>query len=90
MRFSIEPRDWIIVKGYIFFFFTKHIGKKRDKNISKNLRSKYDQRLFDHAEQSATDALKTTSNKAIHKTPETTFDLIDNKIIDKITKALKK
>ena len=31
------------------------------KNISKNLSSKYGQKLLDHAKQSATDALKTAS-----------------------------
>ena len=35
-------------------FFAKNIGKK----ISKNLRSKCSQKLFDHAKQFATDDLK--------------------------------
>ena len=50
---------------------------------------KYSQKLFDHARQSATDPLKTTSKKAIQKTPEATGDLIGNKIADKITKISK-
>ena len=35
------------------------------KNISKNLNSKYSQKLLDHAKQSATDALKTASKSEI-------------------------
>ena len=33
--------------------------------MSKNLSSKYSQKLLDHAKQSATDALKTASKRAI-------------------------
>ena len=39
----------------------KNIGN----NISKNLSSKYSQKLLDHAKQSATDVLKTASKRAI-------------------------
>ena len=48
------------------------MGKTIGKNISKNLRIKYSQKLFDHAKQSATDALKTTSKRVIQKTAEST------------------
>ena len=34
-------------------------------NTSKNLSRKYSQKLLDHAQQSATDAFKTDSKKAI-------------------------
>ena len=47
---------------------------------------KYNQKLLDHAEQSAIDTLNTASKKAIQKTTEATDDLI-NKIANKITKA---
>ena len=40
---------------------SKNIGK----SINKNLSSKYSQKLFDHAKQSATDALKTAPKIAI-------------------------
>ena len=53
-----------------------------------NLSWKYSQKLPDHAKQSATDTLKMTSKREIQKTPETTFDLIGNKIINKIQKIL--
>ena len=48
---------------------------------------KYCQRLFDHARQSAKDALKTVSKRAIQKAAEATGELIGNKIADKITKV---
>ena len=40
------------------------------KFISKNLSSKYNQKLIDNAKQSATDALKTSVKRAIQKTAE--------------------
>ena len=49
--------------------------------MSKTLGGKYPQKLLDHAKQSATDVLKTASNKAIQKTEKATGDLIGNKII---------
>ena len=73
MRYSIEPRDRIYVKGYGFL------------SLAKNLSNKYSQKLIDTAKKSATDALKTASKRAIQKTAEATGDLIGNKIADKIT-----
>ena len=77
MRYSIEPRDRIYVKGYGFLSFAKNMGK--------SLSSKYGQKLFDSAKKS-TDAIKT----AIQKTAEATGDLIGNKIADKITSISEK
>ena len=37
------------------------MGRNIGKDVSKNLSSKYSQKLFDHAKQTATDALKTAS-----------------------------
>ena len=37
------------------------MGKNIGKNVSKNLSGKYSQKHLNHAEQSATDALKTSS-----------------------------
>ena len=48
----------------------KNIGKI----IIKNLSGKYSQELLDHAKESATDALKTASKRAIRKTAEATGD----------------
>ena len=53
---------------------SKNIGK----NIIKNLRGKYRKKPLDHAKQSATDAFKTCSKRAIQKTAEITGDLIGN------------
>ena len=82
MRYSIEPRDRIYVKGYGFLSFTKNMGK--------SLSNKYGQKLFDSAKKSTTDAIKTASKRAIQKTAEATGDLIGNKIADKITSVSKK
>ena len=49
----------MFVKGYRFLSFAKNISKNIGKNISKNSTRKYSQKLLDHANQSATDALKT-------------------------------
>ena len=77
--------------------FVKNTVKNIGKNISKSLSGKYSldmlaahQKLLDHAEQSATDALKTNSLQiVIQKTAEATGDLIRNKIGNKITKVSK-
>ena len=68
MRYSIQPRDRIFVKGYGFLPFAKNIGKNIGKNISKNLSGKYSQKLNNYAKQSATDAFKTASKRGIQKT----------------------
>ena len=78
MRYSIEPRDRIYIKGYGFLSFTKNMGK--------NLTNKYGQKLLDSAKKSTADAIKTASKREIQKTAEAAGDLIgDNKIADKIT-----
>ena len=67
MCYSVQPRDRIFVKGYVFLSFAKYMGKNIVKDISKNLSGKYSQKLLDHAKQSATDAFKTASKRAIQK-----------------------
>ena len=84
MRYSAQPRDWIFVNGYGCLSCAKNIGK----NTSKKLGGKYSQKLLDHAKQSATDAIKTTSKRVIQKTAEQ-LDSIGNKIADRITKVYK-
>ena len=64
-KYSVRPRDWTFVKGYGFLCFVKNMGKNIGKNISKNLSGKHSQNFLDHAKQSATDALKTSSKRAI-------------------------
>ena len=41
MRYSVQPRDWIFVKGYGFLSFTKNMAKSIGKSISKNLSGEY-------------------------------------------------
>ena len=50
--------------------------------MSQNLSGKYSQKLIDHAKQSATNAFKFASKRAIQKTTEATGHLIGNKIDD--------
>ena len=82
MRYSIELRDRIYVKGYGFLSFAKNMGK--------NLSNKYGQKLIDTIKKSTTDAIKTASKRAIQKVGGATGDLIGNKIADKITIISKK
>ena len=78
MRYSIEPRDRVYVKGYGFISFAR------------NMSNKYGKKLVDTAKTSATDAIQTPSKRAIQKTAEATGDLIGNKIPDKITRVSQK
>ena len=48
-RYSVQPRDIIFVKGYGSLSFAKNMGQKIGKNISKSSKSKYSQKLMDHA-----------------------------------------
>ena len=82
MRYSIEPRDRIYVKGYGILSFAKNMGK--------NLSNKYSQKIIDAAKKSATDAIKTASQRPTQKAAEATGDLVGNKIADKITSISKK
>ena len=77
MRYSIEPRDRIYVKGYGFLSFAKNIGK--------NLSNIYGQKLFDTAKKSTNDAIKIASKRGVHKTAEATGNLTGNKTADEIT-----
>ena len=82
MRYSIEPRDRIYIKGHGFLSFAKNMGK--------SLSNKCGQKLLDSTTKPTTDAIKTASKRAIQKTAEATGDLIGNKIADKITFVSKK
>ena len=55
MRYSIELRNRVYVKGYGFLSFAK------------NMSNKYSQKLFDSATQSKKDAIKTALKRAIQK-----------------------
>ena len=62
MKYSIEPRDRIYVKGYGSFSFAKSMGK--------SLSNKYGQKLFDSAKKSTTVPIQTASKREIQKTAE--------------------
>ena len=65
--------------------FAKNMGKNIDKNISKFLSGKYSpgiltvRRNLDYVKQSATDVIKTSSNRVIQETADAIGDLICNK-----------
>ena len=71
MRYSIEPRDRVYLKGYGFMSFTKSMSNK------------YGKKLVDTTKKSATDAIKTASKRAIQKTAEATGDLVGKKLLIK-------
>ena len=77
MKYSIQPRDRIYVKGYGFMSFAKNVSNK------------YSQKIIDTTKKSAMNAIKTASQRAIQKTAEAMGDLVGNKISDKITSISK-
>ena len=78
MRYSLEPRDRIYVKGYRFMSFARSISNK------------YGQKLADTAKKTCYRCYKLASKRAIQKTAEATGDLVSNKIANKITSVSKK
>ena len=78
IRYSIQPRDRVYVKGYGFMSFARSMSNK------------YGKKIVDTAKRSATDAIKTASKRAIQKTAEAAGDLVGNKISDKIASVSKK
>ena len=72
MRYSIEPRHGIYVKGCGSLSFAK------------NMSSRYSQKLLDSAKKYTADAIKIASKRAIQKTAEVACNLINNKIADKL------
>ena len=55
-------------------------------SVVRNLCNKYGKQLLDTAAKTGLDALKTASQKVVHKAAEATGDFIGNKIVDKIVK----
>ena len=58
--YSVQARDSRSISSLCF---TRDMGENIGKNRSKNLRSKYSQKFFDHVKQSPTDASKTDLKK---------------------------
>ena len=73
MRYSTEPRFRKYVKGYGFLSFSRKFDDK------------YGKKLMDIATKTGRNAAKTASKRAVQKTEEATVDLIENKIVDRIT-----
>ena len=71
MRYSIEPKTGKYIKGHGFFSFAR------------NLSNKYGKQLLDNATITGVDAAKPASKKVVHKTAETTGELIGNKVAEK-------
>ena len=89
--YSVQLKDRTL-KGYGFLSSVKNIGKSIGKSIGKNMikisSCKHSQKCFDHAKESTTDAIKTTSKRLIQNTTEVTGDLIGNKIAYKINQKV--
>ena len=88
MRYSIEPRDEIYVKGYGFLTFARNIGTHATR-AAKNMSNKYSQILLNNAKKYTADAIKSASKRAIQKIAEPTGDLIGNKIAERMTSISK-
>ena len=77
MRYSTEPKYRKYIEGDGLLSFSRIFGDK------------YCKKLMNTATKTGIDAAKTTSERAVQKSAETTRDLIGNKIADKITLAEK-
>ena len=73
MRYLTEPRFRKYVKGYGFLSFAKTFGNK------------YCKKLMDTVIKTGKDAANTASKRVAQTNAEATWDLIRNKIADKIT-----
>ena len=78
MRYSIEPKDRVYMKGYGFLSFARGMSNK------------YGKKRVGTAKKSTTDAIITASKRAIQETAEATGNLVGNKLADKITSVSKK
>ena len=77
MRYSTEPKFRKYIKEYGFLSFARKCGDR------------YGKKLMDTATKTGIDAAKTASKWVVQKTAEATWDLIGNKIDDKITSLCK-
>ena len=82
MKYLIEPKNRIYVKGYGILPLAK-------KKMGKNLISIYGQKLLHSTKKSTTDAIRTVLKRAIEKTAQAPGNSIGNKIVDKITSVSK-
>ena len=73
MRYSTEPKERKYVKGYNFLSFARKFGHT------------YGKKWMGTATKTGIDAAKAPSKGVAHKPAEATGDLIENKIVHKIT-----
>ena len=73
MRYSIEHKKRIYVKGYGFMSFARNVSDK------------YSKSLIDKGIDVSKTFVKTAGKRILKKSAEATGDLIGNKIADKIT-----
>ena len=69
MRYSIDPRDGIYVKGYGFLSFAKNLSNKYSQKFIDNARKKNDKRITDKIT-NISESLKELHSKEIHSTEE--------------------
>ena len=72
MRYSIEPKNKIYVKKYVFLSFAK--------NVSKNLSNIHDQELLEKSQEIYNRCNKNCYKKSNSKKAEANGDLMGNKI----------
>ena len=69
MRYSIDPRDGIYVKGYGFLSFAKNLSNKYSQKFIDNAKKKNDKRITDKIT-NISESLKELHSKEIHSTEE--------------------
>ena len=92
MRYSIEPEDWIFVKGYGFLLFAENMGKNIGKNIRKNMINMQLDKLVNMAIKfldQATDPLKTASKIQFRKQQKQLVIWLVTKLMIKLQKPQK-
>ena len=62
MRYWIEPKDRIYVKGYVFLSFAKNMGRHANK-VAKILSNKYGQKLLDSAKKCNKNSIQKNNSK---------------------------
>ena len=77
MRFSAQPREQKFIKGYKFLLFAKIFVDKYGKKLMRTTKKT--------VKNVGMNAAKTQFNRVVQKTTEEMFDLIGNKIADKVT-----
>ena len=73
MRYSTEPKYRKYVREYSFLSFARRFGLKYGKKIN------------GYSNKTGIDGAKTASKRVVQKTAEATWDLVGNKIADRIT-----